>query len=1121
MAEFKLGRLRFVWKNIWAISTAYVKDDVIRYGGKVYVCSISHTSSVTANGGFYTDLTAAKWQLMTDGIQWAQAWNVSTYYKVADVVRWGGRSYICNTGHVSNASATSEAGGLEADIAKWDLLNDGIAFAGSWSSAVRYKLNDVVSYGGQLYICQLFHLSIGSFEPANWTLFASGLQFEGAYSGATAYQPGDVVTYGSNSYVAIQTTTGNLPTDTNNWTAITSGVQFRGAYAGGTAYRKGDIVSFGGYSYVAKQDSTGNAPSNATFWDVLNGGIKYSATAYAGGTTYNIGDAITYGGYTYLAKQTTTGNSPTNATYWDVLNKGYTFIGTYNSANTYKPGELVAYGGNYYAAKTDVLATQTPANATYWDTFSVGFKYEGVWASRTAPNSYKKGDVVKHGGHLYLNVLESNTELPTNATYFSKLVDGFSFVGAYANATAYKPGEVVRYGGRSYLCILAHTSNTATNIEPPNATYWELLVAGMKWQGTWSISTEYEIDDVVSFASSSWISVVSDNVGNQPDSSPGSWDLVAQTGDLGPVLTTTGDTYFRNSSGAVARLPIGTNGQQLVVSAAGIPGYENNNQTANVFYVTPEGSNSNNGRTMNRAFATIRYACSQVSSGATIYVKSGTYAELLPIVVPVNVSIVGDGLRTTSIGPAAGTSADGSTLNNRTTMFLMSDGSQVSRINVTGMTGFVKSVGSPTNIELATRGGVFFGFNDASPVVNKSPYIQDVTTFSTGGVGALIDGGVHASGNRSMILNNFTCINDNGVGVWVRHAGKAELVSCFTYYCVFGFAASDGGQIRSLNGNNSYGTYGSSSQGFDTGETPPNGTLYGSDLVWTLGSLSGGSFSPGNTITSSGGATGTVLSVQDSTERIIYKLVSGTFVAGQTISNGSGVTATIATSGVTGQKGFVLAVSGFVAEPIPGGSVSITGDSTPYIIQAVSEYTSGPAGFKPAGFALLVLTTEKLTASADGTATIIRYRYSKLRLTGHDFLNIGTGGISTTNYPGTPTQAASQANEVIELFPGRVYYVTTDQDGNFRVGEYFKVDQATGRATLNASAFDLSGLTSLRLGSIGAQIGELINEFSSDGTLSGNSNAAVPTEQATKTYVDSNINQTQISGIAFSIALGS
>jgi len=45
-------------------------------------------------------------------------------------------------------------------------------------------------------------------------------------------------------------------------------------------------------------------------------------------------------------------------------------------------------------------------------------------------------------------------------------------------------------------------------------------------------------------------------------------------------------------------------------------------------------------------------------------------------------------------------------------------------------------------------------------------------------------------------------------------------------------------------------------------------------------------------------------------------------------------------------------------------------------------------------------------------------------------------------------------------------------------------------------------LTSLRLGSIGAQIGESINEFSSDNTLSGNSNLAVPTEKATKGYVD-------------------
>ena len=86
-----------------------------------------------------------------------------------------------------------------------------------------------------------------------------------------------------------------------------------------------------------------------------------------------------------------------------------------------------------------------------------------------------------------------------------------------------------------------------------------------------------------------------------------------------------------------------------------------------------------------------------------------------------------------------------------------------------------------------------------------------------------------------------------------------------------------------------------------------------------------------------------------------------------------------------------------------------------------------------------------------------------------------------------------------------MFYVSTDQDGNFRVGEYFRIDQATGRATLNANAFDLAGLTSLKLGSIGAQLGETINEFSSDATMSGNSNTAVPTEYAVKTYADTKV----------------
>ena len=106
-----------------------------------------------------------------------------------------------------------------------------------------------------------------------------------------------------------------------------------------------------------------------------------------------------------------------------------------------------------------------------------------------------------------------------------------------------------------------------------------------------------------------------------------------------------------------------------------------------------------------------------------------------------------------------------------------------------------------------------------------------------------------------------------------------------------------------------------------------------------------------------------------------------------------------------------------------------------------------------------------------------------------------------------PNSKLNQAYQVMtnETDPSRVYYTATDELGNFYVGDQFKVDQATGNVTLDASAFNLSGLESLRLGSVGGLIGASVNEFSTDGTLSQNSNTKVPTQNAVKTYVDGQI----------------
>ena len=154
------------------------------------------------------------------------------------------------------------------------------------------------------------------------------------------------------------------------------------------------------------------------------------------------------------------------------------------------------------------------------------------------------------------------------------------------------------------------------------------------------------------------------------------------------------------------------------------------------------------------------------------------------------------------------------------------------------------------------------------------------------------------------------------------------------------------------------------------------------------------------------------------------------------------------------------------------------------------------------GIVVATLSDEKVIAAGDGQSFKIRYGYSQVRLTAHDFLDVGTGNRTQTNWPGLPQQQNIPSQEIDEDRPGRVYYVSTDQDGNFAVGNFFKVEQSTGKATLNANAFDLTGLDTLRLGAIGAQLGATIDEFSTDGTLSQNSDVKVPTQKAVKTYVD-------------------
>jgi hypothetical protein len=87
-----------------------------------------------------------------------------------------------------------------------------------------------------------------------------------------------------------------------------------------------------------------------------------------------------------------------------------------------------------------------------------------------------------------------------------------------------------------------------------------------------------------------------------------------------------------------------------------------------------------------------------------------------------------------------------------------------------------------------------------------------------------------------------------------------------------------------------------------------------------------------------------------------------------------------------------------------------------------------------------------------------------------------------------------------------VFYTSTDQDGNFRVGGLFNVEQATGIATLNADAFNIAGLQELQLGSVAlGGSGAVITEFSTDPFFTADSDNIVPTQRAIKAYITSQI----------------
>ena len=358
-----------------------------------------------------------------------------------------------------------------------------------------------------------------------------------------------------------------------------------------------------------------------------------------------------------------------------------------------------------------------------------------------------------------------------------------------------------------------------------------------------------------------------------------------------------------------------------------------------------------------------------------------------------------------------------------------------------------------TNIGVAGIGSEYVGF------ITQSPYVRNCTNFVPDSIGMQINGD-RARGLKSMVVDSYTQYNENGIGVSITNNGYGQLVSIFTICTDIGIYCGAGGQCDLTNSNSSFGNKGLVAQGIGT--------------VGYSAQLAANAVAEDNTFVLSGLGTfrpysGQVLYVgelfQDVDKVTVTNAGSG-YTSAQppvvTISNPSGPGG-IAADGVAVISGFgsvtgvnLIAngrqyresdsVTVTIAPPTSG--VTATASAT----LAPAYYTINSATTPSAGIS--TVTVDQTIPAAIGIgSTVPIARQSLILASSHSFEYIGTG---VTIAQARPSQGGVTIpeNQVISLDGGKVVHTSTDERGNFLIGDDFIINQQTG--TIAGDSFNKS-----------------------------------------------------------------
>jgi hypothetical protein len=537
---------------------------------------------------------------------------------------------------------------------------------------------------------------------------------------------------------------------------------------------------------------------------------------------------------------------------------------------------------------------------------------------------------------------------------------------------------------------------------------------------------------------------------------------------------------------------------RLASVGAGVTWRPSGVQTKKTIWVSTSGNDNNSGLLEGDAKATIGGAAAIAQQNDTIIVRPGVYDENNPVGLRTDVSITGQDLRLVTVRPK---NLERDIFHVRRGCLVENLNFSCNNVSVAN-TGGAAVAFPPTqdditagNEHLAVSGFIQAGPTDEGDTGRwRSPYVRNCTNFMTKSIGMKINGNyatvrdlANNPGNniKSMVCDSFTQYNEAGIGVSITNSGYAQLVSIFTINCDIAIYSDTGGQCDLTNSNSSFGNFGLVADGLGpiefTGFTS-SFNLSNADTIVAYG-ITDSSNSvrrpfdgqalwfkidldnyPESQPFSSAYTNGIITAPLEQLDSITINGNGGSGFSQASppniiIRDNDGVVIPKGPQGIVAEASANVSAAGTIT------SIDIINSGRNYLsTQNIVVDIDGNTSLATANMSSIYFTvldaTEPVADGAGITSTTITTnefipyqifnddpielrRISRILTSSHSFEYVGSGTSINSSLPFQGGNSPIKENEVVARNGAQIPFTSTDQKGNFDIGDGIQVDQTT------------------------------------------------------------------------------